>query len=85
MKLKTVYTVELPDAILQSVVATRLLDVEEKLVLKFDNKKGGACAAQMNEWDPHSSKLFNKYFFPFFEVNIFMRSVFLNCKNIWCF
>ena len=45
------------DAILQSVVATRLWDVEENWFFSLIIKIGGVCATQMNEWDSHSSKL----------------------------
>ena len=53
----TLHNVDILDAILQSVVATRLWDVEENWFFGLIIKIGGVCAAQMNEWDSHSSKL----------------------------
>ena len=53
----TLPNVDILDAILQSVVATRLWDVEENWFFGLIIKIGGVCAAQMNEWDSHSSKL----------------------------
>ena len=55
--MSTLHNVDILDAILQSVVATRLWDVEENWFLGLIIKIGGVCAAQMNEWDSHSSKL----------------------------
>ena len=53
----TLPNVDILDAILQSVVATRLWDVEENWFFGLIIKIGGVCATQMNEWDSHSSKL----------------------------
>ena len=55
--MSTLHNVDILDAILQSVVATRLWDVEENWFFGLIIKIGGVCAAQMNEWDSHSSKL----------------------------
>ena len=55
--MSTLHNVDILDAILQSVVATRLWDVEENWFLGLIIKIGGVCATQMNEWDSHSSKL----------------------------
>ena len=55
--MSTLPNVDILDAILQSVVATRLWDVEENWFFGLIIKIGGVCAAQMNEWDSHSSKL----------------------------
>ena len=55
--MSTLHNVDILDAILQSVVATRLWDVEENWFFGLIIKIGGVCATQMNEWDSHGSKL----------------------------